>query len=99
LERIAVAGIPFPAPLIMFSKVMFTLDGILNDVAGQRHVFGPLAILRAIRGFLSARLRANQLLQASDWVTLPVSAALSLAGAGVAWQEQLTDRLFGTAVV
>lgn len=32
LERIALTGVKFPGSLIVLSKVMFTLDGILRDV-------------------------------------------------------------------
>ena len=28
-------GIRFPAPLIMLAKVLFTLDGILEDIGGD----------------------------------------------------------------
>ena len=31
LERVAVMGVKFPGSLIMLSKVMFTLDGILRE--------------------------------------------------------------------
>src|SRR5271167_4221281 len=35
LERLAMKGVKFHGPLIMLSKVMFTLDGILGDVGGS----------------------------------------------------------------
>ena len=34
LERIAMKGIRFPGSLVMLSKVMFTLEGLLADVGG-----------------------------------------------------------------
>jgi ubiquinone biosynthesis protein len=34
LDRMALQGVRFPAPLAMFRKVVFTLDGVLYDVAG-----------------------------------------------------------------
>ncbi len=33
-ERVAMKGIKFPGPLIMLSKVMFTLEGVLGDIVG-----------------------------------------------------------------
>ncbi|MFB3915187.1 MAG: AarF/UbiB family protein [Terriglobales bacterium] len=34
LDRLAMAGVQFPAPLIMWRKALFTLDGILHEIAG-----------------------------------------------------------------
>ena len=35
LDRIALEGASFPAALFMFRKILFTLDGVLRDVAGE----------------------------------------------------------------
>ena len=35
LERVAIKGVKFPSSLIMLSKVMFTLEGILGDIVGS----------------------------------------------------------------
>ena len=45
LERIAMKGVKFPGSLIMLSKVMFTLDGILRDIGGSETGMS-LAIVR-----------------------------------------------------
>jgi predicted unusual protein kinase regulating ubiquinone biosynthesis (AarF/ABC1/UbiB family) len=42
LERIAFAGVRFPASLIMLSKVMFTLDGILRDLGASETSMGMI---------------------------------------------------------
>jgi ubiquinone biosynthesis protein len=34
LDQIALEGVRFPSPLFMFRKIVFTLDGVLHDVAG-----------------------------------------------------------------
>jgi ubiquinone biosynthesis protein len=34
LERVGMAGVRFPASLVLVRKVLFTLDGVLHDVAG-----------------------------------------------------------------
>ena len=47
LERVALKGVRFPAPLIMLSKVMFTLDGILGDIGGPDSGMG-FAIARHV---------------------------------------------------
>ena len=36
VDRTAIEGVPFPAPLLMFRKVLFTLDGIVHEIAGTR---------------------------------------------------------------
>ena len=35
LDQIAMGGATFPAPLFMFRKILFTLDGVLHDVVGS----------------------------------------------------------------
>src|SRR5581483_8557545 len=35
LDEIALAGVHFPPQLFLFRKVLFTLDGVLHDVAGH----------------------------------------------------------------
>ena len=35
LDRLALEGVSFPPALFMFRKILFTLDGVLRDVAGE----------------------------------------------------------------
>ena len=35
LDQIGLEGVKFPTSLIFIRKVLFTLDGVLNDVAGS----------------------------------------------------------------
>jgi hypothetical protein len=35
LDQIGVEGVRFPGALVLIRKVLFTLDGVLNDVAGH----------------------------------------------------------------
>ena len=35
LDEIALEGVHFPPPLFLFRKILFTLDGVLHDVAGS----------------------------------------------------------------
>jgi hypothetical protein len=35
LDRIGLEGVRFPGSLVLIRKVLFTLDGVLRDVAGQ----------------------------------------------------------------
>ena len=35
LDEVALEGVHFPPPLFLFRKILFTLDGVLHEVAGQ----------------------------------------------------------------
>ena len=85
-------GIKFPGSLIILSKVMFTLEGILTDIVGAdtdmglsvaRHI--TLHWLRHLAEFRSPLLKR-------DWVTLQCSALLFLSRMGIRWQQTMLDR-------
>lgn len=93
LERLALKGVRFPASLIMFSKVIFTLDGILGDIHGDT-TLGP----RVARKFLERWLRRNvpigSPLVPTDWLNIAVN-GLIYGGRVLVDREQqfLRDRL------
>ncbi len=92
LEKIAYQGVRFPAPLIMLSKVLFTLDGILLDIGGGSESMG-LAMARHIaRRWLSDRAAFASPLRASDWVTLQGSALLYGGRMWLKGEQALVDR-------
>ena len=70
LDQIALEGVRFPGALFLFRKVLFTLDGVLHDVAGHEvridHVI--------VREFLARALASWGLfhapLKAADFVSL-----------------------------
>ena len=93
LERVALQGIRFPAPLIMLSKVMFTLEGILGDMVGSDAAIG-LAIARRVAGNWIANRRAYRSpLEMKDWLTLQCSAVLYTGRLAVGWEEAVLNRL------
>ncbi|HLK67708.1 MAG TPA: AarF/UbiB family protein [Bryobacteraceae bacterium] len=55
LDEIALEGVHFPAPLFLFRKILFTLDGVLQDVAGSEvridHVITREFVSRGIASF------------------------------------------------
>lgn len=53
LEEIALAGVRFPAALFLFRKVLFTLEGVLHDVAGHDVAINQV-ILREFLGRMAA---------------------------------------------
>jgi ubiquinone biosynthesis protein len=93
LESLAVKGIRFPGSLIMLSKVMFTLDGILTDIGGVSSNIG-FAVARQLAGhWRSDRHAFRSPLTAKDWVTLQCSALLYTTRVWMRCEELLLNRL------
>jgi len=97
LERIAVKGIKFPGPLVMLSKVMFTLDGILNDIAGSDTGMGFTIARHVAQHWLSDRAAYRSPLMTRDWITLQCSALLYTGRLWLQWEQAILDRLLPPA--
>lgn len=95
LQAIALKGIGFPAPLIMFSKVLFTLNGILEDIGAAALPMSSIIASRLIREWLIAPSTFPSPLAVSDWLRLPWHAALYGARVSVDWQECQLNRYLG----
>ena len=93
LERIAVTGIKFPGPLVMLSKVMFTLDGILNDIAGSDTGVGFTIARHVAQHWLSDRAAYRSPLMTRDWITLQCSALLYTSRLWLQCEQAILDRL------
>ena len=92
LERLALKGIRFPSSLIMLSKVMFTLDGLLNDICGEEYRMG-FAIARDVaQRWLLNRAAFRSPVRNSDWFTLQWSAFLYPTRLWLRWEQALLDR-------
>jgi ubiquinone biosynthesis protein len=93
LERIAFAGVRFPASLIILSKVMFTLDGILRDLGASETSMGiPIARQLALH-WLTDRKAFRSPLKAKDWVALQCSALLYTSRLWMRCEQGIFDRL------
>ncbi|HEX9112126.1 MAG TPA: AarF/UbiB family protein [Terriglobales bacterium] len=92
LERVALKGIKFPGPLIMLSKVMVTLDGILGDVGGSEEGMGFTIARHVAQHWLRHRAEFQSPLRTKDWITLQCSALLYPSRVWVGWQQSLVDR-------
>jgi ubiquinone biosynthesis protein len=92
LERVAVAGVKFPAPLIMLSKVMFTLDGLLADICGANTGMSFALARQVARHWLTNRSAFRSPLQGGDWVTLQCSALLYPSRMWLRWEKALLNR-------
>jgi len=93
LERAALQGLRFPRPLIMLSKALLTLDGILADVGGDGS-FTTLAIARDVAEHWIRHRRAfRSPLKAQDWFTLQGSALLYTSRLWLGCEQRVLDRV------
>jgi len=93
LERIAFAGVKFPGSLIMLSKVMFTLDGIVRDIGASEASMGvPIARQLALH-WLIDRKAFRSPLRTKDWITLQCSALLYTSRVWMRCEQGILDRL------
>ena len=93
LERLAMKGVKFPGPLIMLSKVMFTLDGILGDIGGSDSGLGFAIARHVAQHWISNRKEFRSPLKSSDWITLQCSALLYTGRLWLQCEQAILDRL------
>ena len=95
LERLAMKGVKFPGPLIMLSKVMFTLDGILGDIGGADNGLGfGFTIARHVaQHWIMNRKEFRSPLKTGDWITLQCSALLYTSRLWLQGERAILDRL------
>jgi ubiquinone biosynthesis protein len=93
LECIAISGVRFPGALIMLSKVMFTLDGILHDIGGSDSGMGFTIARHVARHWVSDRKAFRSPLDASDWLTLQCGAMLLASRLWLVGEKAVLDLL------
>jgi len=93
LERVAMKGVKFPGALIMLSKVVFTLDGILGDVGGSSSGMGFTIARHVAQHWISNRKEFRSPLMARDWMTLQCSALLYTSRLWLKCEQAVLDRL------
>jgi len=95
LERLAMKGVKFPGPLIMLSKVMFTLDGILGDVGASDTGtgFGFTIARHVALHWMRNRKEFQSPLKTRDWITLQCSALLYASRLWLQGEQAILDRL------
>jgi ubiquinone biosynthesis protein len=74
LDEVAKEGIRFPAPLVMFRKAAFTLEGVIEDVAGTEVRMDSVLARYALRHWAATGATLLSLLTPSDWIALEWSA-------------------------
>jgi len=94
LERIALKGVRFPASLIMLSKVMFTLDGILGDVggSGSSSSMGFTIVRHVAEHWIKNREEFRSPLTTRDWITLQCSALFYASRFWLHCEQAVLDR-------
>ena len=92
LERVAVQGIKFPSSLIMLSKVMFTLEGILGDIVGTDTGMGFTIARHVAQHWIANRTAFRSPLQTRDWLALQFSAMLYTSRVWVQWEQAVMNR-------
>jgi ubiquinone biosynthesis protein len=73
LDTLAHQGLRFPLPLLMFRKALFTLDGVLHDIAGPVFDLDRVLLKSMVTKFPPIWI---SLLSASDWVAIQASGLL-----------------------
>lgn len=96
LERVAISGVKFPSALIMLSKVMFTLEGILGDIVGADTGMGFTLARRVAQHWIANRAAFRSPLMTRDWFALQCSALLYTSRVWVQWERALLNRLPGS---
>ncbi|HZW50447.1 MAG TPA: AarF/UbiB family protein, partial [Rudaea sp.] len=77
LQKLAFESLRLPASLILLRKVMFTLEGILQDVVGTDFAFDRILVRSLFWRWLSRKLPLGAPLGVSDWFRLQSSTLLS----------------------
>ncbi|MGA9860503.1 MAG: AarF/UbiB family protein [Terriglobales bacterium] len=93
LERIALKGVRFSGPLVMLSKVMFTLDGILGDIGGGDIGINLTIARHVAEHWISNRKEFRSPLNARDWITLQCSALLYTSRLWLRGEQAILDRV------
>ncbi|MFZ3212628.1 MAG: AarF/UbiB family protein [Terriglobales bacterium] len=93
LEEVAFQGVRFPGPLIMLSKVLFTLDGILQDIGGDGASMGAVMARHVARRWLTDRAAIASPLTSKDWITVQCSALLYSSRLWIKGEQTILNRL------
>lgn len=93
LERAALQGLRFPSPLVMLSKVVFMLDGLLADITGgSAGGMSPGIARHLVQHWIAHRSGFRSPLKAEDWIILNCSALLYPTRSWLIYEEKLMQR-------
>jgi ubiquinone biosynthesis protein len=74
LDALALDGTRFPAALLMFRKAAFTLEGVVDDIAGHRVRLDSVVTSHAMAHWKDAASGLLRLLSPRDWMAVEWSA-------------------------
>jgi ubiquinone biosynthesis protein len=89
LERLAMNGMKFPGPLIMLSKVMLMLDGILAELGASKNCMGIGISRHLVRQSLRHQSLIASPIKGFDWLNLQCSALMYVGRVWIRWEEML----------
>ncbi len=92
LESVALKGVKFSGALIMLSKVMVTLDGILGDIGGGQAGLSFAIARQVAEHWIANREEFRSPLLTRDWITLQCSAALYPSRIWLKAEQALVER-------
>lgn len=84
LDRIALQGVRFPAALAMFQKAMFTLDGVLYDIAAEKVSISSVLVRDFVLRLMASFGLNHPPLSAADLMRVPRGALLYPSRLGAA---------------
>jgi ubiquinone biosynthesis protein len=88
LDEIALAGVRFPAPLFLFRKIVFTLDGVLHDIAGPEVRMDQVIAREFLTRWIASFGLFHAPLRSEDFLKLQWNALLYPARA---WLKSVQD--------
>ncbi len=94
LELLTLQGVRFPAPLIMLRKVLFTLDGILHEIAGSSVSLDFVLAHHLMQRWTADSRTFGSPLSLTDWMAVQSSALFY----GSRLWMQLAHSMFGMSV-
>jgi ubiquinone biosynthesis protein len=97
VDRIALEGVPFPAPLLMFRKVLFTLDGIVHEIAGPGRSMEFTLTRYVMQRWTANWATFGSPLFPTDWLAVQASTLLYGSRLWVQWTRALSSSLHAGA--
>jgi len=97
LESIALKGVRLPTALLMLRKVLFTLDGILNDVAGSDFRMELVLARHIVRNWITKWSTIGSPLSVTDWLLVQCSTLLFPSRVWMNWSQSMAQRTEGTS--
>ena len=93
LEKVAwEGGIRLPRSLLMFRKSLFTLDGILNDIAAPDFSMQSVMMRHLVKTWMAASKNIGAPLSLADWLQVQCSALLFPGRLGLQGLQTMLER-------